>query len=579
MARIPETTIERIREQNDIVEVISEYLPLKKSGSNYKALCPFHGEKTPSFNVSPDRQIYHCFGCGVGGNVFTFLMEYEKVSFVEAARRLAKRAGIELRLQTPRASEKVDRIYRANDFAAAYYAKCLKTAEASKARELLKARGISGESVKTFGIGYAPSGWDNLVKAWVAAGGKALDLSDAGLAGMAKNGKWYDAFKGRLMFPIRGVGGSVVGFGARILDGDGPKYINSPENDVYKKGRILYGLDLARPAVQKSKEAILVEGYTDVITLYQLGLENVAASSGTALTPDQARMIKRYADGVVLVFDGDEAGTAAAKRAVSVTVAQGLRTKVVTLPAGEDPADHASKHTVDEFRELVESAPDFVEFLVMLGGSPSSPEEREKKASSCLDVISKIEDPVRRTISLQTLSELVSVDADALKAKLQMISAKTREAGSVPKAASLKIPAIDRQFISFLLSCPEKIDKAKTLVDPDDLAEEASAIVKKIYGASSKKGISLVASLLNGTDSKNQMVGLITELAWQEVASERRDDALLDFSSVIRRRAAKKEARELTRRIKEEKNPEKVLKLMARKQKLEKTIRPETDRA
>jgi DNA primase len=576
--RIPETTIEQIREQNDIVEVISEYIPLKRSGSNHKALCPFHNEKTPSFNVNADRQIYHCFGCGAGGNVFTFLMEYEKISFVEAATRLAKRAGIELRLQSPRTSDKVDKIFRANDFASDYYAGSLKTAEASRAREFLKSRGINSESTKTFSIGYAPPGWDNLIKSWSSSGGKVFDLANAGLAVRAKSGKWYDAFRDRLVFPIKSVGGSVLGFGARTLDGEGPKYINTPENDVYKKKNILYGLNLSRTAIQRNEEAILVEGYTDVIAFHQLGLQNVVASSGTAMTGEQARAIKRYADGVVLVFDGDEAGIAAAKRAVSVTVSEGLRTRVVTLPPGEDPADFASKHSAEELEEVLASAPDFTEFLVMLGGAPSTPEDRERKAVSCLEVISMVDDPVRRTISLQALSELVSVEVGALKSKLRSIGGKQRRSETISEAKPRAVPAIERQYISFLLSCPEKIDEAKGLVDPDDLCDAASAIVKKIYGAGSGKDVSLAARLLDEFESDRSLMGLITELAWEEITGERRDEALLDFSAAIRKRAAKREAKELTRKIKEEKNPEEVLKLMARKQELEKTIRLDAER-
>ncbi len=325
--RIPEETIEAIRAAIDIVEVVGEYVPLRRRGANWFGLCPFHEEKTPSFSVNPHLGIFKCFGCGRGGDVFAFIQQIEHVSFVEAVRMLAERAGIPLPDGEEEADDPRPALYHALRFAARFYFEQLTQSEAGQvARAYLKQRGIHPEAVRRFGLGYAPNAWDALLKAATEAGIRSEVLEQAGLVLPRKErGGYYDRFRHRLMFPIFSHTGRVVGFGGRLLEPDPeqPKYINTPETPVYHKGRILYGLYQARQALRTQEEAILVEGYTDVIALHQAGIEHVVATSGTALTPDQARLLARYVRRVVLLFDADAAGQQAALRSIELFLERG----------------------------------------------------------------------------------------------------------------------------------------------------------------------------------------------------------------------------------------------------------------
>ncbi|MGH2568688.1 MAG: DNA primase, partial [Bacteroidota bacterium] len=325
--RIPNEKIEEIRAANDIVEVVSAHAPLKKRGKNFVGLCPFHQEKTPSFTVSADKQMYHCFGCGRGGNVFTFVMEFEKVSFVEAVRSLATRAGIaipETETQYEQSGE-IENLYNACRFAGLhFYTNLLQSDEGKAALDYFHRRGFTDETIRTFGLGYSLNSWDGLLQKAQEEGIGTDYLVKAGLVRTREDGSLYDYFRGRAMFPIFSTTGRVVGFGARKLRDDDPlgKYINSPETPVYNKSRVLFGLFQAKDAIRAENNALMVEGYADLISLYQAGFQNVVASSGTALTEEQVQLIGRYTKDLTLVYDADSAGSQATLRGVDVVLQQ-----------------------------------------------------------------------------------------------------------------------------------------------------------------------------------------------------------------------------------------------------------------
>lgn len=359
---ISQDQIERIRSANDIVDVIGEYVPLKKAGKDYKALCPFHKEKTASFQVSRGKQIFKCFGCGKGGNVFTFVMATERVEFPEAVEMLAKRAGVILeraRGGGPQAESRREDLYEVNLWAArAYHRYLMDPDRGARARQYLEKRGFRAEALVRFRLGYAPDNWEFLV----GLGGREFRPEQLVRAGLVLpregGGGYYDRFRDRVIFPILDVRGRIIAFGGRSLGDALPKYLNSPETAVFEKSRSLYGLNWAKDAILAEKRAVVVEGYTDALTLMMAGIEGVVATLGTALSEEHVRQLRRYADETVLLFDGDQAGEAAAERALPVFLAQDAAVKVVLLPGGEDPADFVSSHGAERLRELVGKAED-----------------------------------------------------------------------------------------------------------------------------------------------------------------------------------------------------------------------------
>jgi DNA primase len=398
---IPDDKVEEVKAATDIVDVVSDYVRLKKAGSNFKGLCPFHNEKTPSFNVNPGMGIFKCFGCGEGGDAISFVMKIEGTGFTETVRMLAEQAGIELPAEgakDPHSDEK-EAILHALRFAARWYYEQLTQSDVGRERGLgyFENRGLAPETIKKFGLGFAPDAWDGLLKAAEQASVKPEILDKAGLVLPNKNGDgFHDRFRERVMFPIFSHVGKVLGFGGRVLPdstpptGDyvPPKYINSPETRVYHKSRVLYGLYQGKQAIRAAEEAILVEGYTDVISLWQAGVKNVVASSGTALTPDQVRALGRYAKKIVLLFDSDTAGSAAALRGINPVLESDLEAYVVVLPAGADPDSFVQKFGGDAFRNYVhKERQSFVEYQVSQAraeGRLSTPEGQTEVAEQVL---------------------------------------------------------------------------------------------------------------------------------------------------------------------------------------------------
>lgn len=366
MARIPEELVDSIRSQADIVDIVSDYVTLRRSGRNYMGLCPFHDEKTPSFSVNPEKQIFHCFGCGKGGSVFTFLMEHENVTFVEAIRHIARRLHITIpdTHGEREAGSEAESLARVTRFAARFFHdRLLNSGRESIVRRYAEQRGLSEETIKSFGLGYAPDSWNDLLN---AAREKGIGADWLVKAGLAKTGeqRTYDAFRKRLVFPIQAPSGRVVGFGGRALsDEDQPKYLNSPESPIYRKSQVLYGLYQARDALRRQGQALVVEGYMDLLGLHEQGIQGVVALCGTALTREQARLLARYGQQAYLVYDSDQAGVRATWRAIEPLVESGLWTRVVRLPDDYDPDSYVREHGQDGFMKLVEQADSLADFM------------------------------------------------------------------------------------------------------------------------------------------------------------------------------------------------------------------------
>lgn len=434
MARFSERQLDEIRRRVDIVDVVGRYVSLKKSGRNWIGLCPFHQERTPSFTVRQDRQLFHCFGCKEGGDLFAFVMKIERIEFPEAVERLAALAGVRLEQEVVSSAEAerrraLQRLYEVNRMAAEYFAACLKEPEGQVARQYLSERGIRRETAERYGLGYAPRGWRRLLEAMAAKGVSAEELVRAGLAAKKADGTGaYDLFRHRLMFPIYDTRGRVVGFGGRALSpAQKAKYINTPQTEIFSKGEHLYGLYQAREAGRRAGRLILCEGYTDVTALAQAGVLEAAASLGTAFTAEQAALLRRWVDEVIIAFDADTAGRSAADRGIDLLVSAGLRVRVLVLPEGEDPDSYVRKHGGAEFRSLLEKALTFTDYRIeeaFRAGNVEDVEGRLAIVQALLPVLSEMESPVAFEAYTTRVAERLGVSVAALVAEVRRFQAK-----------------------------------------------------------------------------------------------------------------------------------------------------------
>lgn len=424
--RIPEDTIREIRERIDIVEVVSSYLPLKRSGANHLGLCPFHGEKTPSFNVNATRQIFHCFGCGVGGNVFSFLMRMEGLAFPEAVRRLGDRVGISIEEEVlspaeVQRREERERLIRVNEVACDFYHQLLlEDKDAVVARNYLRERGYDGDTARTFRLGFAPGRWDALSEHLAQKGFDPEWARDLGLTRPGKDGRGdYDLFRNRLLFPILDLNGKVAAFGGRVLDDSLPKYLNSSESPIYHKGRILYGLAQAREEMRRSDKVIVVEGYFDQMALYRAGFTNTVATCGTSLTEEHGRLLQRYAKKVLLLFDQDKAGQKATFRAMDVLLPLGLSIAVVGLDPGEDPDSFVLKQGAEAFAARLQQARPVLEAYmdVELAAHGDSIEGRARAAEEIVGRLRLVPSEIERSLYLQSLAQRTGLELNLLQQK------------------------------------------------------------------------------------------------------------------------------------------------------------------
>ncbi|MFZ0712047.1 MAG: DNA primase, partial [Terrimicrobiaceae bacterium] len=415
MSRISEETIQRVAEANDIVEVVGAYFPLKRAGTSWRALCPFHREKTPSFHVNPQRQSFHCFGCGAGGTVFRFVMDYEHLDFPSAVRRLAQRAGVPVVEDAGSVDD--DRIHALRkrllalhaEAAAWFHYNLLKTAAAQEARKYLKSRDISAEIARSWLLGFAPDSRDALIDLLHEKQFSTDEIAQSGLVAAreeerdagakARSPSFYARFRGRIMFPIRNDYGEVIAFSGRVLDpaAKAAKYVNSPETPLFTKGRVLYGLDKSKRALIEVGTAIVCEGQLDLITAFEAGVRNVVAPQGTAFTSDQARLLRRFVEVVILCFDSDRAGLEAIGRSLPALLECGLEVRIASLPEGEDPDSLIRAKGVGRFREQVESAPGFFDHALerlAQNGALQSPAEKTSAARRLGPLVASNSDPV-----------------------------------------------------------------------------------------------------------------------------------------------------------------------------------------
>jgi len=485
-----EDWVEKVRAASDIVEVVQQTVTLRRAGRNWVGLCPFHSEKTGSFSVSAERQLYHCFSCKVGGDVFKFVMETEKVGFLEAVELLSRRAGIPVpeRGAGPRGQR--TGLVEALEAAAAAYEQWLgDPATGATARAYLESRGVTRETIRAFRVGVSPAGWTSLVSKLAQRADEAL-LVSAGLAMRRETGGLYDRFRNRLMIPLVASGGTVVGFGARALQpGDEPKYLNSPETPLYHKGAFLFGFDEARRHVEKDGEVIVVEGYFDAMALHQAGVRNVVATSGTALTADHAKLLRRLAGRVALTFDGDAAGREAGLRSLSIVLAEPLDVVVVELPAGEDPDALVRRGGRAAWDEVRSRAVDVVEFVSRQGrGGPGASDPREAAVQALVGILAGVKDPVRTALLIDRAEQVLGVREAILRRAIDLRRSGFRSEEPVRAAVRSErrvADAVEHQLLRALIQDPEILAEAREWVAPGDFLDPvASKVAEWLWSGS-----------------------------------------------------------------------------------------------
>ena len=498
-SRIPEDILNEIRLQNDIVSVISEYVALEKTGQNFKGLCPFHHEKTPSFVVNPGKQIFHCYGCGEGGNVFSFLMKHEKFNFPEAVQVLAQRVGIQLQQRSsPQADQQFKRheaLYRLHREAAQYFSEqLLKNPQAVQVREYLMRRGIGDELIQSFSLGYALPEWDGLRKRFLSRYPIEL-LLESGLLIKKKNGVGqYDRFRDRLIVPIHDDRGRVLAFGGRTLGEGGPKYLNSPESAIFHKSKTLFGLHQAKDEVRRSGYILIVEGYFDMIVPYGHGVQNAAATMGTALTDQHLRLLQRYAKKVVLVFDSDPAGIKAVMRTLDLFLASGFEARAVVLPQGEDPDSFVRKEGADSLRKAVENAPlllDFIRDRIIERYDISRTDQQVACANQILPTIVKIQNIVERNAQISKTADLLHVtDASLLQQFSKVVQSgrpQIEKLAQKAETSSAAMPVLEQYLIKALLKDKRLIVSLKDKLKPEELSYPLSRrILQELFVFSDK---------------------------------------------------------------------------------------------
>lgn len=489
--------LEDIKSATDIVDFISGYVQLKKSGQNWNGLCPFHQEKTPSFMVSQAKQIFHCFGCGAGGDVITFLLKHDSLSFHEAVTLLAKKAGISIDAGRfdQKSIQKDELIRKALQEAGSFFAGKLR--ETKNALEYFKARGISPESASLFQLGYAPPGWSSLLSHMRKAGYSDEVIKEAGLA-VAGNRGLYDMFRERIMFPIQSMNGNVIAFGGRAMDDSTPKYINSPETPVFKKSETLYGLHTGRDAIRKKGFVIIAEGYMDVIICYQYGFQNTVAPLGTSLTAGHLQKLRNLTNEVVVVFDGDAAGINAAKRSLPLLCRNNFKAKLLVLPEGEDPDSYLRKNGSEAFSALLGKAQSIIDFLFSVSG-----EGRVEKVREALTLIAGNLDPLAADEMLMELSGKTRISELTVREEFRKI--KNKGFVNDGKAAAPRVSKENREeylLLSAVIHFPEKLAYVMSRLDMEDIRNKTVvSLFKKFSSAADRNN---PGRILAGADEEER---------------------------------------------------------------------------
>ncbi len=477
---IPKDTVDRILDTAQIVDVVGDFVTLKKRGANYIACCPFHNEKTPSFSVSPSKGIYKCFGCGKSGTAVGFVMEHESLSYVEALKYLAKKYHIEVVEKEESAEDIAQRqrnesLLLVSEYAGKFFQDSIQTAEGQAiAYQYFRSRGLEDETIRKYGLGWAPLGRKAFTEAARAAGYKEEFLVETGLSIRYDDGRLVDRFYDRVMFPIHSVSGRVIAFGGRTLrtDKSVAKYVNSPETEIYVKSRSLYGIYFAKGEISRKDKCILVEGYLDVLSMHQLGIQNVVASSGTSLTVEQIRLIHKFTDNVTIIYDGDGAGIHAALRGIDLVLKEGMNVKIVLLPDGQDPDDFAKRHTLEEVLDYIaQNERDFIGFKsdLLLDQAGGDPLKKAELINDVADSVSLMPDPVKRAVYIRSCAEKFAIDESILtervsRKRADMILSEQKQAererqrniaGPVPGPDDVPPPPMPDDFVDYSESVPE----------------------------------------------------------------------------------------------------------------------------
>lgn len=567
MGYIPDETVEEILLKADIVQVISEHVLLKKRGKNYFGICPFHQENTPSFSVTPDKQIFYCFGCHAGGNVFRFLMLKEGLSYPEAIRQVATRVGVNIldhyNTNNTREEQERQRAYKIITVAAKYFMANLNAAKGIGAQKYLSDRKISTNMRDTFQIGYAPAGWDSLIKLFTAKGCRLSELDQLGLIVKNQRGtSYYDRFRNRIMLPIHDATGRIVGFGGRAIDNSIPKYLNTSETTLFNKRHLLYGLHLARAAIRDTGYVVVVEGYLDVVAAHQYGIKNVVATLGTALTREQVKLLQRYTDEIIIAYDADAAGQQAAIRGLDLIQQLGCRVKVLQIPVGQDPDDYIRTNGVDGWNHLVKSAYNLIDYKLKVAfkkGIPTAAVEKIAVLQEILPNLSNVGNPIEQEENIKRVASALNLSWETVVSELNRYQQgkkypqrdkivketnntrdkhKTYSAFQQAEFLLLVIILTDFQYFSI----------AKREIKPEHIENEQLKGIYSLLFNSSDEQINPPARLMPYLDEGGQ--SLLSRLLSQEIPGDNPVDILKDCIKIIQEQADKRCRQTILQKIK-----------------------------
>ncbi|HEY0101294.1 MAG TPA: DNA primase [Pyrinomonadaceae bacterium] len=557
--RFPQTFIDDLRRQADIVRVVQDYVSLKKKGANWMACCPFHQEKTPSFSVNPSKEIFYCFGCQKGGSVFNFVMEIERVSFPEAIKIVAEKVNMPLpvmqeneRFESRR--KEADEVVELNSWALEWWEGQLAegNAEAKTAREYIEGRGITDETRKTFRLGYAPDSWDGLGSYLKRRGATAAQIERSGLVVKKDAGGFYDRFRGRVIFPVLDAQGRAVAFGGRVMGAGEPKYLNSPETAAYTKGRHLYGLHQTRDEIRRKKFAILVEGYLDLIIPYQFGVQNAVASLGTALTPEQAKLLGRFARRVVVNYDGDRAGVSAAKRAIETLLAEDFDIKVLVLPEGADPDEFIKAAGVEAYNERRGAALPHIQFVLdqaMRNRNLRRPADKAEAVEEVLPFVRAVRNRIQKREYFDMTMDALRIEEPALRRELWQTIAKpnpTAQSGAdasaalqdkVVRAESVPLTVAEQRLLELLVHDAELRRILLPKIVPDDYEDLPTARVYRalaeIEAAGAEVDFGTLGERTEGDPVASDLVPLLLMSEPARDEGEATDEVLAEAESCL----------------------------------------------
>ena len=580
MVRYSDEILEEVRQSNDIVNIISQYVALKRSGRNFFGLCPFHNEKSPSFSVSPDKQIFHCFGCGVGGNVYTFLTKIEGISFKEAVEILAEKANIQLpQMETGEDSSREElkaKVYKVNEFAAEYYHKNLYNPASKIAQEYIKKRKLNNQTLINYKIGYSGK-FDELYKALKAEGFKEAEILESGLVNKNERGTYIDRYRNRLMIPICDVRGKVIAFGGRVLDDSKPKYINSPENVVYSKGRHLFGLNVAKKG--DTKKLLIVEGYMDVISLHQRGVTNVVGALGTALTEQQGWLLRKNAEQIILGFDADGAGQTAIVRAMEILQNMECDIRVLQMQGAKDPDEFIIKYGAGKFNMLLDQAISLLEFKVKILKKDLNLENTNDKIkflNATAKLLSQIDNSMEKEIYIDNIAKKYNISKEAIYGQVnKLIYANQKEEKKaenktaenrtvVVKKETQEIPENIKQrentIMSILLDCDKNtFEKIKNRIKAEDFMYEPNKeIAIKLY-EQTENGESNINALIN--EFSEEVKNHITMIMAYDFGIQDKEKAIEDILNSYEKEKLNSRKMDILSKIEQEKDPSERKKL------------------